>query len=271
VGKTIALERWRTRWSEHTAPPDRHDRELEATFLESHWTYGALVHGVAADALRDALKGETRPGRRHALFLKLFAESVNALETLGAWGWAIRERRAFRLFLDGYLSYPRGAADDFYRCVLERDGDQTLVELLDLPSRQAIIRAMRDVAPELTARAVAGSLDSVPSHLAACGRLYLADDRFLVAHYNKAKHGVTILRLAEHTGGDADFQLIAPQLVRSQVDDGNWYHIARITVDEETVDITLSNIEVATTLISELSLLAFGMHRAGLLSVQPHG
>jgi hypothetical protein len=265
ASKKIPLDSWRSKWENYTDPPDDRDREREATFLRSHWTYGALVHSVAADALIEALNGKPDPERQHALFLKLFAEYVNALESLGAWGWSIRNRRTFRLLLDGFLSYPIKAPEEFYCSVLDEGQGASLVALLELPPRQTIIRAIRDLSPDVTSRIAGETLDEVARELWSCADQYLLDDRVVVTNYNKAKHGATMLRLVDHTTGAADFQVIAPQLIVSEINAGKWYQVAKMSVTEEMIDRTRGNIEHATALIRNLSWLAWAMHEAGLL------
>jgi hypothetical protein len=262
--ETISLDKWRKKWSDYTEPPDTHDQQREAAFLESHWRYGALAHQVAADALLEALRREQDTERQHALCLKLFAEQVNALETLGAWGWAIRHRHEFRLFLDGFLSYPVGAADEFF-CSVQEAESVDLISLLALLPRHTIIRAVRDLHPEFTSRDVGEMLDFVAPQLRECADLYLRDERVLVTHYNKAKHGATMVRLAQHTRASTDFQIIAPQRVVAEIENGRWYHVAKMTTSDELIQPIVHNITQVTNLIRNLSVITQAMHSAGIL------
>ena len=115
----ITLRQWREQWPDYIAPPDARDHERERTFLEAHGRYGARIHLDTAEALAAALEDELVAVKGHRLFLKLFAEFANALESLGALGWAVGRRRGFRLFLDGFLSYENDAPAIFYRRILE--------------------------------------------------------------------------------------------------------------------------------------------------------
>src|SRR5262249_10049764 len=105
-GSRIPLGEWRDGWRELTDPPDARDHERERTFLRAHTHYGARIHSETVQALCDVLQEARTTTRRHTLFLRLFAEYVNALESLGAWGWSLQRRNDFRLFLDGFLAYP---------------------------------------------------------------------------------------------------------------------------------------------------------------------
>jgi hypothetical protein len=199
----LHIDKWRTDWQQHIAPPDARDRAREETFLRDHWNYGALIHRETARALLAALDGAQDVKRRHTLCLRLFAELATALETLGAWGWAIRRRRTFRLFLDGFLSYPHSAPETFFRAAQAHDGD--LVSLLDLPPRARIIQATRGLAPASTARDVGEALDAALTSLKESADQYFAHDMTALRIYNKAKHGATMLRLDEHTHDENDF------------------------------------------------------------------
>jgi hypothetical protein len=256
---------WRTRWRDYVGPPDAADEEREAMFLRAHWEYGALVHRVTAQALISALADEQAAKRRHALFLKLFAEAVNALESLGAWGWALRYRFEFRLFLDGFLSYPTGAPSEFYRAVLD-DADALLVSLLNLPSRDRIIRATRELNPaEMTAREVAEALDLRVGRLRQSAEQWFERDRVLLSNYNKAKHGVTMLRLPAHAHTEADFQVLAPQLDLEEIEAGRWYSVTRFEVTDDMIARTMNHIEHTTGSIQHLSIIAWALDDAGLL------
>jgi hypothetical protein len=89
--------------------------------------------------------GVERLGREGNLVL--FAEYVNALEVLGGWGWATRNRDQFKLLLDGFLAYAPGKVATFYETVAGDDrGD--LADLLGLPLLPDIARAWADRAAE---------------------------------------------------------------------------------------------------------------------------
>jgi hypothetical protein len=166
----ITLTAWRKHWAAFVGPPDARDHEREEAFLRDHARYGATIHRHTGEALAKALEHEEDATKRQTLFLRLFAEDVNSLESLGALGWTIRRRDEFRLFLDGFLSYPHDAPGDFFRSVLDGSGD--LVDLLALPPRAKVIQAVRDLTAD-------GGMQAHPraprAHARACAREAGAD------------------------------------------------------------------------------------------------
>jgi hypothetical protein len=50
----------------------------------------------------------------HGLYLRLFAEYATTLETFGAWGWTLRNRGEYPLFLDALLGYPPRAPAELF-------------------------------------------------------------------------------------------------------------------------------------------------------------
>lgn len=268
MGARISHEAWQRDWPAHASPPDARDRVREATFLEGHWRYGAVVHHATAEALVAALRRETDKDTRHTLFLRLFAELVNALESLGAWGWTLQQRFEFRLFLDGFLSYPIYAPRKFFEAVSGWDGD--LIELLDLPPRALTIRALRGLSGEVTSRELAETFDTRLPCLKDSAEQYFKRDRALLTHYNKAKHGATMLQLAEHTRDhETDFQVIAPQLRRAEIEAGKWYDVAKFSATEEMIERSRTHVLQTTKSIQHLALLAWALHDAGLLYQRP--
>jgi hypothetical protein len=159
VPATLGINAWRDRWQEHTDPPDDRDHARERAFLSEHANYGATIHRHTADVIFAALSDEQNAAKRDTLTLRLFAEFANALESLAAWGWTLQRRRTFRLFLDGFLSYPLGAAEAFYRDVAARPDEDGVVELLNLPPRAEVVRDARDLVPNSSAREVGEYLD----------------------------------------------------------------------------------------------------------------
>lgn len=265
---TIRLRQWREDWRDYIDAPDARDYERERTFLEDHGRYGAKVHAETADVLAAALENEQGAAKRHRLFLKLFAEFVNSLESLGAFGWAIGRRREFRLFLDGFLSYPNDAPASFYRRVQE-DG-ATLSSLLSLPPRQVVIQAVRRLIPDGgTARETGEWLDGGLDILRQLAEQYFTHNSVLLTHYNKAKHGVTMLRLAEHTNDELDFQILAPQRDVDQIGAGFWYDVGLFRASEDMVGRTHGNVEVVTAMIQQLSIIAWALYSEDLFYVDP--
>lgn len=255
-------------WREYTDDPDDRDRERERTFLEGHANLGARIHIETADVLAAALVDELAPGKRHRLFLKLFAEFVNALESLGAFGWALRRRREHRLFLDGFLSYPHDAPATFYRSALEDEA--TLVSVLGLPPRQTVIQTVRGhIQGGGNAREAGAWLDEGMNILRQLAAQYFEHNSVLLTHYNKAKHGVTMVRLDEHTNDELDFQVLAPQRELDAIGHGYWYDVGLFRASREMVDRTHGNVSVVTGMLQQLSIIAWVLYSAELFYVDP--
>lgn len=260
----ISLIAWRKGWPEFVGAPDARDRKREETFLRDHARYGATIHRHTGEALAKALEHETEATKRQTLFLRLFAEYVNSLESLGALGWTIRRRDEFRLFLDGFLSYPHDAPGAFFRSVLEGSG--TLVDLLALPPRGKVIQAVRDLTADGGAAREAGVwLDAGAVGLAEAAQQYFTADSVLLTHYNKAKHGATMLRLDDHTADELDFQVIAPQRDRAAIAAGSWYEIGEFRASPDLVERVRKNIEAVTEGIQQLAIITWALWRAGIL------
>src|SRR4051812_23619479 len=99
----LGLKAWRTA----AVVPSQRDHDREDEFPNGHIDAGSLIHPVTAEALVAALKREADVRRRAPMALRVLAEYVNALETMGAWGWAIRHRSEAPLMIDAFLSYSR--------------------------------------------------------------------------------------------------------------------------------------------------------------------
>jgi hypothetical protein len=250
---------WRT---DLTDPPDARDHERERTFLRDHAHYGSTIHSETAAALARAFCETSNAARRHTLYLRLFAEYVNALESLGAWGWCLQRRNTFRLFLDGFLAYPHQAPGEFFKSALA--AEDGLVDLLKLPDRASVIRAVREQVTDATARAAGSDLDLTMRNIKMAADQYFTHDAVLLTHYNKAKHGATMLRLSQHTKDEFDFQVIAPQLNRESVAAGFRYDIGRFRATSENVEVARSNTTVVTNTIRALSFLAWALYSADL-------
>ena len=135
--RQIRNSAWRS--AEYT--PSKNDHVREDAFFEQHIGTGALFHEVTAEALAAALESETDTSRRELFALRVFAEYVAALETMGAWGWAIRNRSKAPLLLDAFLSYDVADVRGFYEVVSTHDGE--LSSLLKLPPTEVITDAFR--------------------------------------------------------------------------------------------------------------------------------
>lgn len=199
--RLIGLAAWRRSGN---VPTDR-DHRFEDDFLEQHFTGGALIHLSTAKALARALEDATEPGVRSRLALRLFAEYVNSLETLGAWGWAIRNRGPRLLVVDAFLSYETHHVRDFYGSVSAHTGE--LRALLLLPPTQAITDAFRRRGVSHTE--MLHDLMVLEKRLKRAAEVYAGwEDDLFVTFYNKAKHGAPIMldpSLAEH-----EFWVVTP-------------------------------------------------------------
>ncbi len=260
----ISLAQWRNNWEEYADPPDPRDRERERTFLRDHARYGAAIHLHSANALADAAIAQgVDPDRRLVLLLRLFAEFVTGLESLGAWGWTLQRRRTFRLFLDGFLAYPTDAAEKFFRGAARHEGD--LVTLLELPERELVVRAFLDLVPNATDAQVNEYLDGGLDSLKLAADQFFEQDSALLTYYNKAKHGATMVRLEEHTNTEFDFQVIAPQRNRDSIAAGAWYDVSRFEASDEMIGRIRQNCHAMTESIRQLAMLTWALYEAGLL------
>jgi hypothetical protein len=264
----ITIRQWRVDWREYTDEPDERDRERERTFLQGHADLGARVHIETADVLAAALADERVAGKRQRLFLKLFAEFVNALESLGAFGWAVRHRREHRLFLDGFLSYPHDAPATFYRNVLEEGA--TLLSVLALARRETVVQAVRrHIAGGGTARETGEWLDQGMDVLRQLAEQYFEHNSVLLTHYNKAKHGVTMVRLDEDTNDELDFQVLAPQQELEAIEHGYWYDVGLFRASDDMVQRTHGNVSVVTGILQQLSKIAWVLYATEQFYVDP--
>jgi hypothetical protein len=142
VPPMIGLGAWRR---QEWVPADV-DHMREALFLDQYAEQAWRVHDVTAAALI-AKSASADTEERQLLFLRLFAEYVNAIEVLGGWGWATRNRDQFKLLLNGFLAYAPGEVATFYETVAG-DGRGDLADLLGLPPLRDIARAWADRAAE---------------------------------------------------------------------------------------------------------------------------
>lgn len=128
----VGLRSWRSaNWSPGAVA---HARERQ--FLDQYVDQAWRVHQTTAEALvRRA--ADAADDERQLLFLRLFAEYVNALEVLGGWGWAIRHRGQFKLLLDPFLAYAPDEVQSFYEAVSADSGD--LASLLGLRPAHATL------------------------------------------------------------------------------------------------------------------------------------
>jgi hypothetical protein len=177
-------------WRRSGAIPTRLDHGREDEFLDQHIHGGALLHVTTADAVLHVLNSTVEESERARLALRIFAEYVNALETLGAWGWSIRNRNSSRLLLDVFLSYAPGDVADFYRSVNGHESE--LSTLLRLPPTQTITDEFRRRG--VPHGPLLAEFSRVEANLAQAAEHYFHPDQLFVSTYNKAKHGAPIIR-----------------------------------------------------------------------------
>jgi hypothetical protein len=116
-----------------------------------------------------------------------------------------------------------------------------------VPSRQAIAPA---IAPER-------------------GNPMNTNDQVILTHHNRAKHGVSIVRLDQYTSDDLDFQVIAPERRDDQIATGKWYNVGAFRADEGMIGRVHRNIEFVTELIVFMASIAWTLYEAGRLYDDP--
>lgn len=248
----ISLDKWRSlAWQ--PAPTDRKREEL---FLEQRLESGCRIHTITASALETDLSEETSAEKRHVLYLRLFAEYVNALEELGAWGWAIRNRARFALLLDAYLGYGPSDVRGFYRCVTKHHGD--LGELLELPPAKVI--ANRFGAGGIPRKTLLEELDLCLANIKQAAKHYADPDEVFVSNYNKAKHGAPLIRTSD-LGAD-EFYVLAPQRDPTIL---SRYTFSKFRADPALVEHTVKLIAFVTNTTVALTSLTRNLRNGGLI------
>lgn len=241
----IGLRAWRSKeWV-----PTVVDHARESTFLDQYVEQAWRVHDVAARALI-ASASDADDDERRLLFLRLFAEYVNALEVLGGWGWAIRNRDEFKLLLDAFLAYVPGEVASFYEIVASGEGD--LAELLALRPLADIARAWGERAEEdLREQDLLDELTRCAANLRQAAAQYFDREQLLVTNYNKAKHGAPIIRTAALASDE--FFVVAPQ--RDSTQSGR-YLFSKFRADDEMFARVADNVTfVARTTRAVVSLV----------------
>jgi hypothetical protein len=252
---------WRDGWE-----PTPNNRALEVAFIHDHWKYGVSIHTETAKALIAALSAGSSMSVGHPLYLRLFAEFANSLESLGAWGWTIRNRRKFKLFMDGFLTYPMHAPGDFYRLARDCRGRdaQTLFDLLKLPDQALVVPAVAAVAEPWSEEDTRLILARTMFNLKQAAVQFFAGNQAILTGYNRAKHGVTMMRPPAMTD-PRQFQIIAPHLrIEEGEPEGIHYDIQTFRVDKTMITRLQGNIESVADSIKVLALLTWGLLEAGL-------
>jgi hypothetical protein len=245
-----------TAWRRAQVQPSANDQAREDAFLDQHIESGALIHQVTAETLVAALKVEQDVGRRELMALRVFAEYVGALETLGAWGWSIRNRRDAPLLLDAFLSYSVGDVRDFYEIVSTWTAE--LSDLLNLPQTEEITDAFRRGGfPHGPMLAEFGRLEK---NLQQASEHYFHPQELFVTSYNKAKHGAPIAH--DPTLDVGEFLLIAPERDPTQI---GRYVFFKFGSSDEIVEHTLKLVRWVSHSTQALVSFARNLKTAGLL------
>lgn len=241
-------------------PPPYTRQQIESALIDGHWKYGGLIHQKAADALTSALSdqpSDTATG--HALFSRLFGEYVAALETHGAWAWALRNRFDRGSFIDAYLDYTNRDVDTFYAAVQTHEGD--LSDLLRLPSSDRVAEVEQVRMPAFTAKGYEEGQVARYKRLKIAADLYFSNDRILTLTYNKTKHGAPMVRLLAPENF-RQFEFVVPDRER-QGDDR--YRLVKFTVDKRQIKTVATNVRSMTTSIQELAGMTKLLDMSGLL------
>lgn len=246
----VSLREWRRSGPD----PTDEDRAREEAFLDQYVEGGALLHTTTATALLAALDDETDEGQRMRLALRIFAEYVNALETLGAWGWAIRNRASSRLLLDAFLSYAPGDVTSFYKIAASHTGE--LTTLLRLPPTQTITDEFRSRG--VPHAQLLADLHRAEANIGQAARQYFAPDQLFLTNYNKAKHGAPILRDSRVAAGE--FYVIAPEPTGSKR-----YLYSKFSSSNEIPAHTVKLVEKVSNTTRALVSLARNLRSTGLL------
>jgi hypothetical protein len=237
--------------------PSANDQAREDAFLDQHIESGALIHQVTAETLFAALRDEEAVGTRRLLALRIFSEYVAALETLGAWGWSIRNRRDAPLLLDAFLSYEVGDVHGFYELVSSWTTE--LSDLLQLPPTQDITDAFRQGG--FPHGPMLADFNRLEHNLRQASQHYFDPQQLFVTSYNKAKHGAPIIYDTKLAHG-GDFFLIAPE--RAQAQTGR-YMFFKFGSGDEIVEHTLKLVRWVSHSTQAVVSFARNLKTVGLL------
>ena len=244
-----------TAWFKQLPPPTQANKRTEAVFLEEHWQYGGRSHEETVKAIVAALRPPSEIAVGHCLFLRLFTEFANALETLGAWGWALRNRRDFPLLLDGFLAYPPSAPPEFFRAV-RRNRSRSIILLLKLPPEHKLIPALAAGFPQWTEAQCEDALAETFRSLHDAATHYFTEDEIFRTTYNKAKHGATMLRTPMMDS--REFYVLGPHLIVRSARDKARYDLPKFTVNKRMI----GALERRTELIGATIRVLAGISRA---------
>jgi hypothetical protein len=235
---------------------------MEAAFLDGHWQYGGRIHEETVNAIVAALSAPSEVAVGHGLFLRLFTEFALSLETLGAWGWAIRNRRDFPLLLDGFLAYPHSAPREFFEAT-RRNRSGSIVRLLKLPPEAKLVPAVETAFEQWTEAQCRAALSETFLSLRQAATHYFTEDEIFRTTYNKAKHGATMLRTPDLD--ERQFYVIAPHLNRRGASDKVRYDLPKFTVNKKMIGALQRRTELNGATIRVLAGVARALLHADLL------
>lgn len=249
-------------WLKHLSAPSPNNLELERLFLDDHWRYGGLVHTVTADAFVEALSKPSDMAVGHGLFLRLFAEYATVLETLGAWGWTMRNRKDYPSLLDGFLAYGHNDPRAFFASV-RRSRSSSLRLLLRLPADRKLLAATRAGFGYASDDEVRTAFGECFKALEIAARDYFAGDEIIRTTYNKVKHGGTMFRLPDDE--PRMFRVLMPHLLVRGPTDTSRYDISQFTVNKAMITNLRQKIEIESGALRFLQGLARALREANAL------
>lgn len=235
-------------------------RELEAALIDGHWRYGGLIHQRTADVLLTALKTEpSDTATGHALAARVFGEYAAAVETHGAWAWALRNRFDRGSFLDAYLDYRNNDVTGFYALVRDHEGD--LTDLLRLPTLKRVSEVAKVRFPEWSEEQFAAGWVARYERLKTAADLFFGHRGLLIQTYNKTKHGAPMVRVVEPEN-HRRFEFV---LTAQDKTGDDRYELATFTLGPKLIAQLGNNVKSMTTSITELASLTNLLVMFGLL------
>ena len=217
---------------------------------------------MTADALVKALADKSEIHVGHGLFLRLFSEYATTLETLGAWGWTMRNRRDYPSLLDGFLAYGHGDPRKFFASV-KRSRADSLRLLLRLPSQKKLVAATREGFDFESDAQTELALSECFAALRLAAADHFAADEIVRTTYNKAKHGATMLRMPDDD--PRTFRVVMPHLLVTNPTDKMRYDISRFTVGKAEIEKYAGRITIFGGALQFLQGIARALHQRGNL------
>lgn len=221
--------------------PDAFSPALETYFLDNYARFVAGGHAVVANTLVEGLREPSDVTTGHALFRRLHGELFIALESLAAWGHALRVRGdASPGLMRALTRYRNHHVDRFYERVAKPTFDaQAWLRLPDggtyssaIAAGPHLAAAGADADEGSTAEAWDEGMELLTKWLREAAEIRGAFDGLLVTLYNKSKHGLPFL----HVQGE-----ISEKEMRVVLDDGE---MASFTISAKNIELLRNNTEV---------------------------